>query len=440
MVDSICQFVYIGVMKKYKIPLHSLVLMVGPSGAGKSTTIKNHFEDYEVVSSDAIREELTGDFHRQDINPLVFHVLHERVRTKLNLGERVVVDATHLRKVDRTSVANIGSSLGIPVFYVVVDRPLEEKKQTGGWRNNVPGLIERHDELFKNNERDILLGDNIATVIDTRKEDFTVVVKPPKDNLTPYVFDNGFKGVMAVADVHGMRERLQSAIEWATFRNLYMVFLGDVLDYGPHSLDCVSLVYDLVTRGKASMTLGNHEKKIERWLEQDKAYRERGVPVKLNLSEGNKATTNVVQELSRNDRIKFETKFLGLVNLARNHILMDNILFTHGGAEPEMFKITDHRLNKKLSSIALFGETDQANPRADGYPNRIYTWVDRIPEGKKVIVGHDIRSDIKPLVVEGARGGEATFLDTGSGKGGRLTTADIMFENGQWVIKNFTAH
>ncbi len=425
---------------KHKIPLHSLVLMVGPSGAGKSTVIASHFEEYEVVSSDAIREELVGDFQRQDLNPLVFQILHDRVRTKLSIGERVVVDATHLRKADRKSVTDIGKEFGVPMFYVVVQRELDEKLATQGWRGSVPGLVERHDETFRNNEREIMMGDHIATVIDTRTEQFEAIRKVPNGNLNQHVLDLGFKGVMVLGDVHGMRERLKSAIEWANARNLYMICLGDVIDYGPHSLDCVDIVYDLLTRGRGVMTLGNHEKKIERWLNQDRAFREKGTPIKLQLSDGNKATTNLVSALSPAERVKFEAKFTTMLNLAKNHILLGDILLTHGGAEPEMFKINDHRLGKRLEGIALYGETDQTVKREDGYPNRVYNWVDRIPPGKRVIVGHDIRSTLKPLVVAGARGGEATFMDTGSGKGGHLTTAHVIYEDGEWKIKAFTAH
>lgn len=428
-------------MMKKLVPLHSLVLMVGPSGAGKSTIIAQHFDAYEVVSSDAIREELTGDFNRQDYNPLVFKELNHRIRIKLDLGERVVVDATNLRKQDRQSITSIGAQFGVPIYYIVVNRPIEEKLATQGWRASVPGLVERMDETFRSNEREILLGDHIANVIDTRKESFEVVRKIPKGDISDYVLGLGYQGVMVLGDVHGMRESLKSAIEWANMRNLYMIFLGDIVDYGPKSLECVDDVYDIVTRGRGSVIRGNHEQKIERWIAQDHAFRNNGTPIRLTLSEGNRATTDRVSALSHAERIKWESKFGALTKLAKNHILLgDELLFTHGGAEPEMFRINDHRLGKRLEGMALYGETDQANPREDGYPNRIYTWVDRIPKGKHVIVGHDIRSSIKPLEVVGEKGGTATFMDTGSGKGGHLTTAHIIFEDGKWVVKAFTAH
>ena len=61
----------------------------------------------------------------------------------------------------------------------------------------------------------------------------------------------------------------------------------------------------------------------------------------------------------------------------------------------------------------------------DGLPVRTHGWVDRLPESLTAIVGHDIRSRDASLVVRGQRGGRAVFLDTGSGKGGRLSWIDL---------------
>ena len=225
-----------------------------------------------------------------------------------------------------------------------------------------------------------------------------------------------------------------------------MIFLGDILDYGPDSIDCVYLVYDLVMRGRAVLTIGNHERKIEKWLDQQQKLLYDPQALKgnavLRLSEGNKVTTMAVDLMSRNERNKFESRFKALLAHSCNHWVLGNaMLFAHAAVEPEMFDITAPRLTGRLESRAMFGEIDEHNPQhEDGYPNRIYNWVDRVPEGKKVLVGHDIRSKVKPLVVRGSKGGIAYFMDTGSGKGGRLTTADIIFRNDNLEVQNFTAH
>ena len=60
------------------------------------------------------------------------------------------------------------------------------------------------------------------------------------------------------------------------------------------------------------------------------------------------------------------------------------------------------------------------------YPERLLHWVESVPEGITVWVGHDVRStDGRPLRRRGRAGGEVVFLDTGSGKGGHLSWVDL---------------
>ena len=429
-----------------KIPLHSLVVMIGPSGAGKSTLAAKKFESYEIVSSDHIREELVGDFERQDINDQVFKEVHRRIALKLELGERVVVDSTNLLKRDRTLITDIGIRMGIPIFYVVINRSIQDKELSKGWRRNVPGLIYKHDEMFRSNEKEILRGDHIATVIDSRMEDFEVVKKLSKSVSIKDIKNLGFKGITVVGDVHGNLEALKSATDWANSRNMILLYLGDIVDYGLYSLECVNIAYDQVMRGRALMTMGNHERKIERWFDQqrkilhDPTYLKNKNPIRL--SDGNKATVSQIEALPIDARLKFEYKFKALIGQSRHHwVIGERTLFVHGAAEPEMFNVYSSRLTGRLETMAMFGEVDPKDPhREDGYPNRIYSWVDRIPVDCRVIVGHDIRSDIKPLAIKGTAGGEALFMDTGSSKGGRLTTADLVFKGEDIIVQNFAAH
>jgi hypothetical protein len=393
-----------------KIPLHCLVLMVGPTSEER-TSLLSKFSPHDILSPNQIRMSLVGDENRRDVAPLVNREINHQATLKLELGERVVVDALHYRKSDRTAMTQTAQKLGVPIYYVVTDLPEEDSQ-------------------------DILRGDGVANVIDARNDDFSPVHKISASNLIRDITDCGFSGVIAVADIHGMVESLKGAIEWAQSRNLFMIFLGDVVDYGPHPLECVELVYGVVTRGRGVMIMGNHERKISRWLEQDAAN-----DVRLKLSEGNRVTTDAIQHLRFDERRRFEVRFQALMHLSYQHLSAGKTLFVHGGAEPEMFEIHDHRLMGRLESIALFGEVDQ-NRRFldDGKPNRIYDWVDRIPSGCQVLVGHDIRSTHMPLQIKGEVGGTAVFMDTGSGKGGRLTTADLKIRDGELVIQSFTYH
>lgn len=63
-----------------------LYIMVGLSGSGKSTIAKEIAETEEntiIVSSDAIREELTGKVEDQSKNEEVFKIFHNRIRKGL---------------------------------------------------------------------------------------------------------------------------------------------------------------------------------------------------------------------------------------------------------------------------------------------------------------------------------------------------------------------
>lgn len=150
-----------------------LIILVGPSGAGKSSWLAANAQPEEIVSTDGIREELTGDFRDQSMNNQVFSLFHQRIHDRLQAGHRVYADATHLRTRDRLTTAQIGFDLNVPVTYLVINRPLEEKLITAGWREQVvingKSLVELHDETFRSNEKAILTGDGKnVLVIDTR--------------------------------------------------------------------------------------------------------------------------------------------------------------------------------------------------------------------------------------------------------------------------------
>ena len=69
----------------------------------------------------------------------------------------------------------------------------------------------------------------------------------------------------------------------------------------------------------------------------------------------------------------------------------------------------------------MYGET--SGVFKNGYPERLYNWVDRIPPRHRVVVGHAVLSVDAPVEKKGDEGGSAIFLDTGSSK-------DITFDNG----------
>jgi len=168
-----------------------LTLMVGPSGAGKSSWLKGgitvpvrvsdnftnmvssdwcEISPSHIISSDQIREDLCGDFRDQSRNAEVFAALHAVVKTRLDHGLPVVVDATNIKRADRSKLVEMAE--GGKVRYIVIDRPLEEKYRDGGWRNEVHfDLIKKHHDTFQSGLKHVLKGDGYENVqvIDLRK-------------------------------------------------------------------------------------------------------------------------------------------------------------------------------------------------------------------------------------------------------------------------------
>lgn len=140
-----------------------LTVMVGPTGSGKSHWCEQNAHPGAVISSDRIRAELCGDFKDQSKNEEVFAAMHDVARVRLKHGLPVVLDATHIRRKDRCLAASLAPK-GTRVRYVVVDRPMLEKRRDGGWRLEVPGLLDRHDQTFRSQLKDILAGDNLSNV------------------------------------------------------------------------------------------------------------------------------------------------------------------------------------------------------------------------------------------------------------------------------------
>lgn len=85
----------------------TLWVMCGLSGSGKSTIAKKLAQEHEntvIVSSDQIREELTGDYENQDRNDEVFQVFHKRIRENLENNKNVIADATNLTMKSRRAI------------------------------------------------------------------------------------------------------------------------------------------------------------------------------------------------------------------------------------------------------------------------------------------------------------------------------------------------
>lgn len=411
------------------INLHSLVLMVGPSGSGKSTFAAANFPAHEVVSSDNVRAELLGDFRIQTQGDKVWEEVHRRVRVKLAFGQRVVVDATNLRARDRRPFVEMAKHFGVELVYLVINRTIDAKIKTAGWRLEVSGLIERHDETFNNNYKEITRGDGVARVIKVHTDTVLELIFHPVNGSKKLVYSqvNGVdkyvtKPIMVIGDVHGNINELDELLAKAKEVDAHILFLGDIVDYGFYNIITLNTVYDLVRQGKAHMIWGNHERKFDRWINADF-----GNTFKGQVTAGLAVTVNEINAALL-DNPGYKDELLARWRLLASHArqcynLGDQYLLTHGAATPEMWEMgNNHSLFGQHENMAYFGEVDAKQPMlSTGMPNRVYNWIDNVPKDKTVIVGHDPRNKVEPMVVVNSVGGKAIFLDTGSSKGGKLS-------------------
>jgi protein phosphatase len=211
-----------------------------------------------------------------------------------------------------------------------------------------------------------------------------------------------------VGDVHGDA----SAFAYAADTDRFLVQLGDLVDYGPDSAGALRIMFDLIDRGRGLFLLGNHDLKLARLL--------LGQNVRVNA-----------QLLATMEQLDEPLRARVLAEAARAPLWLrsGNRLFVHAGFHTDMLDgpAPPAQIGRALgiSARALFGEpTGQI--QADGFPERSLRWVNRIPPGMTVYVGHDRRSqDGRPLEQRSRAGGRAVFVDTGAGKGGHLSWIDL---------------
>lgn len=276
--------------------------------------------------------------------------------------------------------------------------------------------------------------------MDTRTDDFEVISELPReaDAVRPFLMERGFDRLRVFGDVHGNVEGFEKAVDVP--EKTFLLSLGDIVDYDPRGVDIVREMVRRMRAGTAACIRGNHEKKIATWVTQ-----ERGKGFGGRISHGNEVTVSRVKGMQPGERARWEQDFLTMVDLSPDWIQIDNWLFVHGAGHYTMWGNTLFRApkNSKQESFALFGET--SGEFVNGYPERLYNWIDTVPARHVVMVGHAILSPDAPVEKTGADGGRAIFLDTGSSKNfnddperpGHLSWADFSLRGSGLVFEEF---
>jgi hypothetical protein len=305
---------------------------------------------------------------RPELAPIVFAEWLHRLVLKLSLGERVVISPMRLSAEQRAQAVKAARAQGARI--ITLDQP-----------------------------------------------DAVHLVGPPAGD-----YQTHWQGITVVGDLHGNCQGFAQVMAWARARRHFVWFLGDIIDYGVDSLSTADAVHDAVMAGEAGMIVGNHERKIARWLNHDVD--------RVRLSAGNRITVNAYEQLSPSNRIAWSGRFRAL--LARSSLIeqIGRVTLTHAAIHPSYWSANP--IDRQIEHYALYGERDHSSVAF----RRSQQWVDHVPPGHLVIVGHTVVSQY-PVVVSGQAGGAVVFLDTGSGKDGTLSTSDLRFSEAGLCLKNF---
>lgn len=214
-----------------------------------------------------------------------------------------------------------------------------------------------------------------------------------------------------IGDVHGCYEELLALIKKLGYVNhdgiLYnpeerkLAFVGDLTDRGPASIEVIKLVSQLVQKGLAVYTPGNHCDKLYRYF----------LGRNVQVAHGLETTVAELEGLTSRDFKVVKKQFIKLYEAAPLYLQLDDskLIVAHAGIRGDYIGRTD----KKVRTFVLYGDiTGEKHP--DGSPVR-RDWAKNYTNTNSFIVyGH--------TPVEKARKINNTInIDTGCVFGGSLT-------------------
>jgi len=248
-------------------------------------------------------------------------------------------------------------------------------------------------------------------------------------SLANHVRDN-FDGMLVFGDIHGDYTSFKKAADFAKSENFFFMSIGDLVDRGRQPFEVIESMYEIMYEGFGGFVIGNHD---------DKHYRA-GKGNKVSFSRDAKQTLEDIGEARMEEYFRMYTAIVEDTMLSGLFHKFDDITLVHAASHPSIWEGST-TIGKTARSRFLVGETN-GETFDDGYPVRLYSWIDEVPMSKIVIVGHD-RMPVynvpitEPMTVANANGGKAIFLDTGCGKAGFLSGAVILSGKKGFAIDTF---
>ena len=401
-------------MKTIEIPELALVAMIGASGSGKSTLARRLFRPTEVLSSDFFRGLVSDDENDQTSTHDAFDALYYMLEKRLARGRLTVVDATNVRAEDRKRLVEQARKYHCFAVAIVVNTPeriCQERNRTRADRAFGPHVVRNQVNDLKRGLRGLEReGFRYVHILDG-SEEIEIRRVPLWNNKK-----NEGGPFHIFGDLHGCADELRLALTqtgweryvlpdqdepwgdecWRHPSGRRAIFLGDLVDRGPHVLDTLRIVRNMVTAGTAFCVAGNHDVKFMRWL------RGKQVQVKHGLEQ----SIAEVESLPAEARSRVASFLDGLMS----HYVLDGgkLVVAHAGLREEMHG----RGSGAVREFCLYGETTGETDEF-GLPVR-YNWASEYRGKATVVYGHTPVPEAEWL-------NNTVNIDTGAVFGGGLT-------------------
>ncbi|MBE9201946.1 MULTISPECIES: polynucleotide kinase-phosphatase [unclassified Nodularia (in: cyanobacteria)] len=405
---------------KLTIPELSLIVLIGASGSGKSTFASQHFQPFEVLSSDFCRGLVSNEENNQSATKDAFEVLRFIAEKRLAAGRLTVIDATNVQMEDRKPLLQMARQYHCFAIAIILDLPEElchERNQQRSDRQFGSHVVRRHTQMLRRSLRGLEKeGFRYVYTLKSLEEITSVEIErqPLWNNLK---HEHGPFDI--IGDIHGCCDELEILLQQLGYQKgeelspglwdypIYShpegrkaVFLGDLVDRGTRILDTVKLVRNMVDAGTALCIPGNHENKLLRKL--------RGKNVRV--THGLEQTLTEIEALPDEVREPFTTELQKFLDSLISHYLLDNgqLVVAHAGMKQEM----QGRGSGAVREFALYGESTGEIDEF-GLPVR-YNWAGEYRGEAMVVYGHTPVPEAEWL-------NNTIDIDTGCVFGGKLT-------------------
>ncbi|MDN5214957.1 polynucleotide kinase-phosphatase [Fulvivirgaceae bacterium BMA12] len=403
--------------KEIKIPELSLVVLVGISGSGKSTFAKRLFKETEVLSSDRCRAIVSDDENNQAASNDAFELLHYIASKRLKNGLVTVIDATNVQTEARKPLIQLARDhhcLPVAIVLDVPEKICQSRNDQRPDRDFGKHVIRQQRSQLKRTIRNLKREGFRHIYILNSPEEIDAIQVIKRDKL--YNNKKEISGPFdIIGDVHGCFDELGELlvnlgyeIEQCKYdhkgfgyqvtnkNDRKAVFLGDLVDRGPNSPEVLKLVMSMVNSGVAYCVPGNHDMKLQKYLNGKNVQIKHGLEKTIEQLQG-----------ESDEFLNLAKEFLyKLVS----HYVFDNgkLVVAHAGLKEEM----QGRGSGAVRSFCMYGETTGEIDEF-GLPVR-YNWASEYRGRAMVVYGHTPVPEAQWL-------NRTIDIDTGCVFGGKLT-------------------